>query len=134
MKKAVIFDMYGVLVRRNFFINEQADTEMVEVVHELKERGVQLFLLSNIFIWNSEHFKKKFGFLELFDKLYFSSDTGLAKPSPAAYQKVMAENGLEPADCVFFDDTKANVEGAKALGIEAYVFVGPKDTRAKLGL
>ena len=134
MKKVVIFDMYGVLVRRNFFINEQADAEMVKIVRELKERGVTLILLSNIFIWNSEHFKKKFEFLKLFDKLYFSADTGVAKPSPTAYQMVLKENNLEASDCIFFDDTRANVEGAKALGIEAYVFAGPADTRVKLRL
>ncbi|HVV14871.1 MAG TPA: HAD-IA family hydrolase [Candidatus Paceibacterota bacterium] len=134
MKKTVIFDMYGVLVRRNFFINEEEDTEMVALVRELKERGTQLLLLSNIYIWNSAHFKRKYRFLELFDRLYFSSDTHFSKPDPAAFRMVLEENNLSSEDCVFFDDTKANVEGAKALGIEAYVFEGPDATRKALGM
>ncbi|HVU80298.1 MAG TPA: HAD-IA family hydrolase [Candidatus Paceibacterota bacterium] len=134
MKKAVIFDMYGVLVRRNFFIAERENDEVVAIVKELKERGVRLFLLSNIFIWDSAHFLRKFPSLQLFEKCYFSSDTGLAKPSPAAYQKVLEENGLNPEDCVFFDDTRANVEGAKALGIETHVFEDVTAVRKVLGM
>lgn len=132
MKKAVIFDMYGVLVHRHFIINEVADPEMIQVVREIKERGARLLLLSNIYIWNSEHFKKKFRFLELFDKLYFSSDIGLAKPDPRAYELVLTENNLKPEDCIFFDDNEKNVAAANALGIESYVFAGPQQVREKI--
>jgi HAD superfamily hydrolase (TIGR01509 family) len=134
MKKAVIFDMYGVVVKRNFFIAERENDDVVAVVKELKERGMRLFLLSNIFIWDSAHFLNKFPSLRLFEKCYFSSDTGTAKPSPAAYQKVLEENSLNPEDCVFFDDTRANVEGAKALGIEAHVFENAAAVREVLGM
>ena len=133
MKKAVIFDMYGVLVRRNLFINEAADAEMVAIVRELKERGVLLILLSNIFIYSSEHFKKKFRFLELFDKLYFSSDTGLSKPDPRAFEKVLKENNLKAEDCIYFDDSEKNIAAAQALGIESYLFEGAKATKNKIG-
>ncbi len=134
MKKAVIFDMYGVLIRRNFFINEQENTQMTQVLRDLKARGVRLYLLSNIFIWPAERFEQKFAFLQLFDKLYFSSETGLSKPDPAAFRRVLEENNLAPEDCVFFDDTPRHVAAAKALGIEAHVFAGVADVRAKLGL
>ena len=134
MKKAVIFDMYGVLVRRNFFINEAEDKAMTEIVRELKERGVMLILLSNIYIWDSEHFKNKFSFLKLFDKLYFSSDTGLAKPDPKAYEIVLKENNLAPEEVVYFDDSRSNVAAAQALGIESHLFANPQQVKKELGL
>ncbi|HVZ76184.1 MAG TPA: HAD-IA family hydrolase [Candidatus Paceibacterota bacterium] len=127
MKKAVIFDMYGVLLRRNGFIFEREDRETVALVKELKAQGVKLFLLSNIYVYNAQHFIKKYPSLALFDKLYFSSDTGFAKPDRQAYEQILEENDLEAEECVFFDDKAVNVEGACALGIEAYVF---KDARA----
>ncbi len=132
MKKAVIFDMYGVLLRRNFFLNEKEDAGMTALLSELKGKGVKLFLLSNIFIRNSNYFKNKYKFIPFFDKLYFSSDIGFLKPDPRAYQLVLTENNLEPADCIFFDDSEKNVEAARALGIEAYVFGGPEATKRKI--
>lgn len=121
--------MYGVLLRRNIFLREYEDTEMIALAEELKGKGVQLFLLSNIFVRKSSYFKKRFGFIKFFNKLYFSSDTGFIKPDPRAFELVLKENNLKPEDCVFFDDSEANVAAAQALGIEAYVFVGADAAR-----
>lgn len=132
MKKAIIFDMYGVLLRRNFLLQEFEDLKMTTLLAELKERGVTLYLLSNIFVRNSSYFKNKYSFIKYFDKLYFSSDTKLVKPDPRAYQLVLRENNLKPEDCIFFDDSERNVEAARALGIEAYVFEGADHTREKV--
>ncbi len=135
MKKAVIFDMYGVLLHRDLlFLREIEDEEMTKILGELRQRGIQLILLSNIFIRSPEYFKKSFDFLKLFDKLYFSSDTGLVKPDPRAYELVLRENNLKPEEVVFFDDGARNVEAAKALGIESYVFEGSAQVREKLGI
>jgi len=32
--------------------------------------------------------------------------------------------GVKATDCIFFDDRIANVEGAKAFGIQAYLYEG----------
>jgi len=134
MKKAVIFDMYGVLLLKRYFFFEKGHMRMTEVVEELKERGYKLFLLSNIYMADGAHFKNKYPFLMLFDKLYFSSDTGFYKPDPRAYQQVLEENDLRPDDCIFFDDTKRNVEAAQKLGMEAHVFESPEQVRRLLGI
>lgn len=122
MKKAVIFDMYGVLLSRNLLLRERENVEVAKVAAELKERGVRLFLLSNIYIRGSAHYKAKYGFIKLFDQLYFSSDIGFAKPDRRAFELVLKENNLEAGDCLFIDDTRANVEAARALGIESHLF------------
>lgn len=132
MKKAVIFDMYSVLVRLNLLINEAEDTQMTQIVRELKEKGVMRILLSNIYVWNSTHFKNKFPFLSLFDRLYFSSDIKLAKPDPRAFKLVLEENNLKPEEVIYFDNSKRNVATAQALGIESYLFEGPEQVREKL--
>lgn len=134
MKKAVIFDMYGVLLHQDLFVYEWVDTHTVQVAHEVKEKGFTLILLSNIYVWSSARFKRKYRFLDLFDKLYFSSDVGLAKPDRRIYQLVLDENNLQPEDCIFFDDNLDNVAGAQACGIESYVYEGPEQVREKLSL
>lgn len=133
MKKAVIFDMYGVLLLREFML-EREHVHMTQVVEELKARGHKLFLLSNIYVRNSRHFKKKYPFLAHFDKLYFSSDTGFNKPDPRAYEQILKENDLKPEECIFFDDQRQNVEAARRLGIEAHVCTDPHTARRLLGI
>lgn|SRR3569623_1097811 len=133
MKKAVIFDMYGVLLLRKF-LREREHEHMTQVVDELHAQGYKLFLLSNIYTRRSSYYKKKYPFLARFDKLYFSSDTGFNKPDPRAYEQVLKENGLAPEDCIFFDDTRRNVEAARRLGIDAHVCTDPHTARRLLGI
>jgi|SRR3569623_1310033 len=134
MKKAVIFDMYGVLLLKRYFFFEKGHMRMTEVVEELRMKGYKLFLLSNIYLANGQHFKDKYPFLMLFDKTYFSSDTGFYKPDLRAYKQVLEENDLKPEDCIFFDDTPRHVEAAKKLGIDAHVFESPEEARRLLGI
>lgn len=129
MKKAVIFDMYGVLLSRKLFLRTREKAETVEIVQGLRDKGVRLMLLSNIFLHGSAHYKNKYQFIKLFEKLYFSSDIGFAKPDPRAFELVLRENNLRPEECLFIDDTKRNVEAARRLGIESHLFRGTAGLR-----
>ena len=124
--------MYGVFLLRNILMQEKENTELIEVVRELKANGIQLILLSNIFLRNSDYFKNKYQFLQLFDKLYFSSDIGFIKPDPRAFEFVLKENDFKPEECIFFDDSERNVAAAQALGIESYIFEGASAVRQKV--
>ena len=62
-----------------------------------------------------------------------------ASPSPtrAIYRLLLERNGLDPAACIFIDDSAKNVAGAAALGIDAVLFTTPEalhDALAARGL
>jgi len=61
-----------------------------------------------------------------FDKAYYSHLIGLRKPFKEAYQIVLEENGLNPAETLFIDDTLPNIEGAQAVGIQTIHLLPPK--------
>ncbi|HVV56250.1 MAG TPA: HAD family phosphatase, partial [Mucilaginibacter sp.] len=95
-----------------------------DVLAELNKK-YRTFLLSNInpihyeFIMN--YLKREFGFGgndHLFEKTYYSHFIGLRKPDPAIFEKVLSENNLIPEETLFIDDIAANLEPAKALGIQ----------------
>ncbi|MEX1191084.1 MAG: HAD family phosphatase [Brumimicrobium sp.] len=58
---------------------------------------------------------------QYFDKLYFSSDMGMRKPSPEIFLKVCNDLDFEPSETLFIDDTAQHVEGAKKAGLQAYL-------------
>ena len=41
------------------------------------------------------------------------------KPEPEIYEILLEKYGLIPEECLFFDDTKENVDAAKNIGIDA---------------
>ncbi|MCK4355061.1 HAD-IA family hydrolase [Candidatus Parcubacteria bacterium] len=108
-----------------WFSAEKEVPEMIELVKKLRNRGVKIFVLSNNFIERANYYKKTFPFLEeIFDKVYYSWQTGFVKPNPEAYKNLLVENNLKPEECIYFDDSKENIEVAKKLGIQSFVFEG----------
>ncbi len=119
-----------------WFKAEYEVPEMVELVGELKDSGIKIFILSNNFKERAQFYTKHFKFLEMFDKIYYSWQTGYVKTDEMAYRMILNENGLKPEECMFFDDKQKNVEKAGSLGIRSFHFdiVGNlvEDIRKKL--
>jgi len=106
--------------------------ERIERIKELKA-NYRLFLLSNtspIHIRKVNYVLSGMGqpTLEgLFERVFYSYEVRLAKPSPEIYQHVLTEAGLVAEETAFFDDNIINIQSAKALGIQA-VHVQPPMT------
>lgn len=58
-------------------------------------------------------------FDECFTKLFISSEMKLVKPEAPIFLKAIEEIGFEPSEIMFIDDSQRNVDGAKAVGIDA---------------
>jgi 2-haloacid dehalogenase len=104
----------------------------VAVLAELREAGVPLYALSN---WSSETFpraRELYDFLGWFDGYVISGELGITKPDPRIYVHLLETFDLEPGQVFFTDDLVANVEAARALGIDAVVFEGAEPLRRDL--
>lgn len=60
------------------------------------------------------------GVSALFDDVVTSGDVGLAKPDPRIFLLAARRLGIEPARCLFVDDTMRHVEGARDVGMRAH--------------
>ncbi|MAG44606.1 hypothetical protein CL633_01830 [bacterium] len=112
------------------FTAEKENQELIKLAQELKAKELKLFILSNNFKERTAYYNKKFSFLkELFDKVYYSWQTGFVKPSPGAYRILLSENNLKPEECIYFDDSENNVKIANSLGIKSFVFENEEQIR-----
>jgi glucose-1-phosphatase len=57
--------------------------------------------------------------LKNFRRVLVSSDIGVRKPEPEAFAKIATAIGVPLSRILFFDDTKENVDGAMAVGMQA---------------
>lgn len=99
----------------------------VEMLRQLKKK-YRLFLFSNTNQLNYDRFqvqlRAQYGcdiFEECFVKAYFSHEMHMRKPHVEAFQRVVSEQGLNPAETLFIDDTARHIEGAKAVGLCTYL-------------
>ena len=96
-----------------------------EIAEALLARGVPMYAITN---WSADtwpHALELYPRLTaLFGDIVVSGQVRQLKPEPAIYRLLMDRNGLSPQDCIFIDDSLANVEGARALGMDGIHFTG----------
>lgn len=98
--------------------------ERIERIREL-QATYRLFLLSNT---SPIHIRQANNVLtqlnqptleQLFERVFYSYEVRMAKPSPDIYRHVLTEANLVAGETAFFDDNAANIRAAAALGIQA---------------
>ncbi len=118
-----------------WFSGEKENIKMIELAKAIKGSGKKIFILSNNFRERTNFYNNSFHFLhEIPEKVYYSWQTGFLKSDSRAYRLVLDENNLTPNQVVFFDDSKENVEIARSVGIQGYIFSDVEDTKLKLGM
>jgi len=70
--------------------------------------------------------------LGLFDRVFVSCELGKRKPEAAAFHAIAATVGVPLGRMVFFDDTAANVEAARAIGLRAVLVRAYADVETSL--
>lgn len=64
-------------------------------------------------------FEARFHMAETFDQFVSSARVGICKPDPRIYRLAAGRLGVLPAECLYMDDSLPNVEGARAVGMQA---------------
>lgn len=67
-----------------------------------------------------------------FEFAILSYEVGVMKPEPGIYEAAIDQAGVAPQEIFFTDDRLENIEGAKALGIDAVQFVGAEQLAIEL--
>ncbi len=108
----------------NWIYNIPEIEGMRELILHLKATyGVPVYLLSNISTYFAAH-AHEIPILSLVDGCVFSAVCGLTKPDAAIFAHICEKFSLDPTACVFVDDKAENVQAARALGMQGYVFDG----------
>ena len=91
-------------------------------IRSIKAAGHQVLFLSNYSGLVKRANMNALDFLPLMDGGIFSYEVGLVKPDPAIFQRLCDDYQLDPRNCLFVDDNKANVRAANAFGLPAIRF------------
>jgi len=106
--------------RRRYRRDEAINTAVVNLIRRLHGR-LKTAVLSNA-PPGLEEWLKEWKIRELFEVVFCSGDEGLAKPDPAAFERVLARLEVAPEEAVFIDDTLEHVHTAQRLGMSGLLF------------
>lgn len=92
-------------------------------IRELKAKGYKVYVLSN---WSEPVYEANkdthLCFLKEMDGGIMSYREGMIKPDKEIYQLLCDRYDINPKEAVFLDDNAANIEGARAFGLNAIHF------------
>ena len=120
-------DMY--IDNEHKMINVIDDT--VNIAKELKDKGMKLYMLSNISIESISWLKKE-PFFPLFDGVVLSGELDFAKPDTRIFQYLFDKYNINPEEAVFIDDRLENTQTAKNMGLDSVLFTNPDNLRKEL--
>ena len=95
-----------------------------QMIKELKDKGYNIFLLSNYPLEMYRLHWYTFRFFELVDGYIVSAVEKMRKPDEAIYHLLCDRYHLDATQCLFFDDRQVNVDAAIQAGMHGVLFEG----------
>ena len=95
-----------------------------EWIRSYHDKGFHTYILSNFPRVAFESSMKNFTFLNEVDGAVISYREGKIKPEKAIYDCLVTRYGVVPANSIFVDDLKVNVEAAISYGYNGVIFTG----------
>jgi len=105
--------------------------EGVQLLRALQPR-IPLGCYSNTCAIHWEYMLRTFPWMASFRSPCASHLIGIAKPTRAGFDRLCADCGVQPVECLFIDDRQVNVDGARAAGLEAILWTSAAEVRGEL--
>lgn len=119
-------------LRADYFRDDRLDNELVALIRSLRAAGYRLGLLSNDVAPLEDKLRRELEIYDLFDAVIISAQIRVMKPDPRAYRAMLRAMDVSATESVLIDDNQANIDGARALGMNAIRYQAGMDVQAAL--
>jgi putative hydrolase of the HAD superfamily len=106
--------------------------ETLRLIADLKNAGVKTAILSNMPHDFLRYARTNIPLFSEVDAGIFSCEWSLIKPEQGIYEVLAGTLGLSPGEIVFFDDLPANIDGARAFGLQGILWQDAAAARNEL--
>ncbi len=100
----------------------EIDHLVIELILALRASGTLCCLATNQNPYRAEYMSAALKLDERFDQVFYSCQVGFAKPDEQYFESVVTSLNIPPHQILFIDDSMANIEAARGLGINAEHF------------
>jgi len=104
----------------------------VDILHSLSHAGHRLYGLSNWSVEKFELVRGKYEFLSWFEMIMVSGEVGLVKPDPGIYVLLLERIRRTAEECLFIDDSVANIAAASQMGFKTIQYQSPEQLATEL--
>jgi epoxide hydrolase-like predicted phosphatase len=111
--------------RRDFFGGDVLDLGLLDQIRDLRSQ-YKIGILTNAFSDSRHLLTETWAIADMFDDLVISAEVGVAKPDERIFLLALERLDVLPREAVFIDDFLQNVDGARAVNINAVHFQNPE--------
>jgi 2-haloacid dehalogenase len=104
-------------------------TGTVEILRTLKAAGVPCYALTNMEAETYPRRRERFPFMRWFDGTVVSAFEVTAKPDVEIFRRLLGRFSLAPSATVMIDDSAANLDAARSLGMQTVHFRSSRQLR-----
>jgi putative hydrolase of the HAD superfamily len=112
----------SLLVNRDIESWSRINPATEKLMKDLKGAGFRIGILSNMIKAFLDKNRETMPVFKIPEAMIFSCDVNAVKPEEKIYRILLDRLGCEAGEMIFFDDVEINVEAARKLGIEAFVW------------
>ncbi|WP_046368142.1 HAD family hydrolase [Flavihumibacter petaseus] len=92
-----------------------------QLLEEARQQGIKMAIGSAAIPFNIDFVLNNLHLRHYFDTVVSADDVKISKPDPETYLECATRLGLQPEDCVVFEDAPKGVEAAANAGMKAIV-------------
>ena len=119
--------------REIYFSHLHPNEPMIDLMRELRERGLRMAMLTNNVREWEPLWRAKLPVDEIFEIVVDSAFVGMRKPEREIYELTLERLGdVRAEECVFVDDVDVNCAMAAELGMTAVHYVSPEQAIAEI--
>ena len=118
--------------KQQYWAGDAMDEDLLAFIRALKP-DYKTGLLSNAWSEARSAVESRFGPLDMFDVVVFSAEVGMRKPGAEIFTFILDQLRVRPQETLFVDDFAANIQAAKALGLQCVHFQQPEQAREEIG-
>jgi putative hydrolase of the HAD superfamily len=122
--REVTRELLADLLRQDVAAWTRVNAPVADWAAALRRDGIRTAILSNMpqEILDEMWRQPRLAWMADFGARVFSCEVRMVKPEPEIYRVCLEKLGAEPGEAVFLDDTRHNVAGAEAVGIQGLLF------------
>lgn len=113
-----VFEEFNRMALEEYTQRVPAKPGAVEYIQRLSDAGVKIAVATSGFPDACKGAFTRLGIAQYIDAYAFSSEVGVDKSNPDVYLLAAQRIGIEPADCMVFEDILAGIKGATLAGMQ----------------
>ena len=116
-----------VISKDNFYKTLPLLKNNYDYIKSLKNKGYNLYLLSNITKESYEYLKTIIDIDSIFDGGVYSYQENILKPSKEIFELIVSRYNLNKNETIYFDDMNKNIVAGNEFGIKSILFKSIND-------